>query len=224
VESHRVLRHWGSHIFQTFGSRMVVRLSALCTSRPLPPGRFLVLISVNRLSQPQGHSADGRIRSIEKSNDLFNVSNLNYIAPNDRMIVNNELQRVWNKAAVAQLTTPYWHLLLCTEESHENLKQDSQCMGWDLNPAPHEYKSNCYTLSQCAQIHGASLEPLTVPTRYACYSLTKSKWSHVWGHDTKASLIYRYKRDKITSRNSNHSHIAYSIQATFRELSVFLLC
>jgi hypothetical protein len=38
--------------------------------RPLPPGRFLVLISV-RLSRPQGHNAAGRIRSIETSNDLI---------------------------------------------------------------------------------------------------------------------------------------------------------
>jgi hypothetical protein len=34
-----------------------------------PSGRFLVLIS--RLSRPQGHSAAGRIRSIEKPNDLI---------------------------------------------------------------------------------------------------------------------------------------------------------
>jgi hypothetical protein len=47
---------------------MAVR-SALSAGRPLPPGRFL--ISVTRLSQLQGHSAAGRIRSIEKSNDLI---------------------------------------------------------------------------------------------------------------------------------------------------------
>jgi hypothetical protein len=45
---------------------MAVRLSALRAGRPLPPGRFLVLISVKRLSRPQGHSAAGRITSIEK--------------------------------------------------------------------------------------------------------------------------------------------------------------
>jgi hypothetical protein len=40
------------------------------THRPsLSPGRFLVLISVKRLSRHQGHSAAGRIRSIEKFND-----------------------------------------------------------------------------------------------------------------------------------------------------------
>jgi hypothetical protein len=44
-----------------------VRLSALRAGRPLPPGRFLLLIT---LSRSQGHTAAGRIRSIEKSNDL----------------------------------------------------------------------------------------------------------------------------------------------------------
>jgi hypothetical protein len=37
---------------------------------PFTPKRFLVLISV-RGCQTQGHSVAGRIRSIEKSNDLF---------------------------------------------------------------------------------------------------------------------------------------------------------
>jgi hypothetical protein len=41
---------------------MAVRLSALRAGLPLPPGSFLVLISVSR---PQGHIAAGRIRSIE---------------------------------------------------------------------------------------------------------------------------------------------------------------
>jgi hypothetical protein len=41
------------------------------TGRPLSAGRFLVLISVRGLVTPQGYSADGRIRSIEKSSDLI---------------------------------------------------------------------------------------------------------------------------------------------------------
>jgi hypothetical protein len=45
---------------------MAARLSALRADRPLPPGHFS-----GRLSRPQGHSAAGRIRSIEKSNDLI---------------------------------------------------------------------------------------------------------------------------------------------------------
>jgi hypothetical protein len=49
---------------------MAVRLSALCASLPLPPGRFLVLISVRGWLDPMCHSAARRIRSIEKFSDL----------------------------------------------------------------------------------------------------------------------------------------------------------
>jgi hypothetical protein len=64
VEAHRVVRRPDSHIFYTLGSQMAVRLSALRARRPLPPGRFLVLISA-RDYRPQGHNAAGSIRSIE---------------------------------------------------------------------------------------------------------------------------------------------------------------
>jgi hypothetical protein len=50
---------------------MAVRLSAIHTSHPLPPGRFLVLMSVKRLSRHLGHSVAGRIMSVEKSSDLI---------------------------------------------------------------------------------------------------------------------------------------------------------
>jgi hypothetical protein len=36
------VRRRGSHTFQTIGSQMAVRLSALRVGRPLPPGRFLI--------------------------------------------------------------------------------------------------------------------------------------------------------------------------------------
>jgi hypothetical protein len=49
---------------------MVVRLLASYASCELPKENILVLISVERLSKPQGHSAAGRIRYIEKCNDL----------------------------------------------------------------------------------------------------------------------------------------------------------
>jgi hypothetical protein len=48
-----------------------MRLSALRAGRPLPTNRFLVLISIRGLSLAQDHNVAGRIRSIEKSNDLI---------------------------------------------------------------------------------------------------------------------------------------------------------
>jgi hypothetical protein len=49
-ETHRVVRRRGSHFFYTIGSQTAVRLSASPAGRPLPTGRFLVLISIKRLS------------------------------------------------------------------------------------------------------------------------------------------------------------------------------
>jgi hypothetical protein len=46
VKAHRVGKSPRSHILQTIGSQMAVRLSALRAGRPLPPGRSLVLISL----------------------------------------------------------------------------------------------------------------------------------------------------------------------------------
>jgi hypothetical protein len=48
LKAHRVVRCRVSHIFQTVGSQMAVRLPALSAGRTLHPGRFLVLISVRR--------------------------------------------------------------------------------------------------------------------------------------------------------------------------------
>jgi hypothetical protein len=50
---------------------MTARLSALRTGRPLPPGRFLILISVRDRVDPKAHSATRRIRWIENFNDLI---------------------------------------------------------------------------------------------------------------------------------------------------------
>jgi hypothetical protein len=47
-----------------------VELSALHVGHPLPPGRFLVLISVRGRVDRRAPAAAGRIRSIEKSKDI----------------------------------------------------------------------------------------------------------------------------------------------------------
>jgi hypothetical protein len=49
----------------------VVRLSSLRTSRLYPPGDVPGTHFCYRLSQPQGHSATGRIKSMKSSNDPF---------------------------------------------------------------------------------------------------------------------------------------------------------
>jgi hypothetical protein len=54
---------WGSCIFWTIGSPMVVRLSALHTVHPLPRERFSGNHFCSRLNQPPGHNMAGRIRS-----------------------------------------------------------------------------------------------------------------------------------------------------------------
>jgi hypothetical protein len=51
---------------------MAVRSALRAGRPPFTPGKILLLISVKRLSRPHGHSATGRIRSIEKSNGIGN--------------------------------------------------------------------------------------------------------------------------------------------------------
>jgi hypothetical protein len=53
----------GSHIFYTIGSLMAAMVSALCSGRPLPPGRFLLLISVRGWVNP---SVIGRLEGIDQ--------------------------------------------------------------------------------------------------------------------------------------------------------------
>jgi hypothetical protein len=59
---------------------MAVRLSALRAGRSLPPRKIPGTQFCQRLSRPQGHSAAGRIRSIEKSNDLIGIRSRNFPA------------------------------------------------------------------------------------------------------------------------------------------------
>ena len=57
--------------FKEIGTCKVVRLSALRTSRLYPPENIPGTHFCQRLSQPQGHSAAGRIMSMKNSNDTI---------------------------------------------------------------------------------------------------------------------------------------------------------
>jgi hypothetical protein len=50
---------------------MAARLQALCAGRPLRPRNIPGAHFCYRLSRPQGHNPAGRVRPIEKSNDLI---------------------------------------------------------------------------------------------------------------------------------------------------------
>jgi hypothetical protein len=85
------------------------------TPRKIPGTHFCL-----RLSRPQGHSAAGRIKSIEKSNDLIGnrtgdlpacsivpqpttLPRAPYPASNARVIVNEELESAWNELVLTCL-------------------------------------------------------------------------------------------------------------------------
>jgi hypothetical protein len=73
AEAHTVVRRRGSQHFLDNRLTDGGEVGSLTHRPPLtpPPGRLLVLISVKRQSRLLGHSAAGRIRSIEKSSDLI---------------------------------------------------------------------------------------------------------------------------------------------------------
>jgi hypothetical protein len=71
VKAHRLVRRRGSHIIYTITSQMAVMLPALRAGSPLPPRKIPGTHFCLRLSIPQGHSAVGRIRQTEKSEDFI---------------------------------------------------------------------------------------------------------------------------------------------------------
>jgi hypothetical protein len=62
---------------QTIGSQMAVRLSALRVARALPPGSFLVLISVRGWVNPRDTLRMDGFGKLKKSNDLIGIRTRN---------------------------------------------------------------------------------------------------------------------------------------------------
>jgi hypothetical protein len=69
---------------------------------------------------------------------VFSVSG--YVVSNKRMIVNNELERMWKEAVMASFKVLSKHLPGGPEEKHEHLSQDSPSLGQELNLGPPKYK------------------------------------------------------------------------------------
>jgi hypothetical protein len=59
------------HFLQTIGSQIAVRLSALCSGHPLPPGRFLNLLELRGLVDPRAIVRLEVLSKFIKSNDLI---------------------------------------------------------------------------------------------------------------------------------------------------------
>jgi hypothetical protein len=82
MEAHTVVRHQGLRIFLdsrlTDGSKAI---SLMCRS-PFTPKKISGTHFCQRLSQPQSHSLDGRIRSVEKSSDI--IGNLMSVLVHER--------------------------------------------------------------------------------------------------------------------------------------------
>jgi hypothetical protein len=68
---HRVVRHQDTHLSETAGSQMAVRLSAFPAGHPLHPGRFVVLIFVRGWVDPRAIVQLKGLGQFEKSNDLI---------------------------------------------------------------------------------------------------------------------------------------------------------
>jgi hypothetical protein len=71
VEAHKIVRRRCSNIFWTIGSQMAEKLSALRAGRPLPPGRFLVLIYVRSWINPRAIVRVEELGKLKKFNDLI---------------------------------------------------------------------------------------------------------------------------------------------------------
>jgi hypothetical protein len=110
--------------FYTIGSQMAVRLSSLRAGRPLPPGRFLVLISIRGCLDPRAIVRLGKNRSFDNpmtSSDIepktFRLvrewlNQLRYRVPQIMLSTNYKPIRIyWNNFAVRRKQDFEFHIL-----------------------------------------------------------------------------------------------------------------
>jgi hypothetical protein len=71
------------------------------------------------------------------------------------MINDNQLERMWKEAVMAQFKVLSWHLPGGIEENYKNLTQYSLSLGQDLNAGTAEYESEVLAtqLQHSVQLH-----------------------------------------------------------------------
>jgi hypothetical protein len=137
---------------------MAVRLSAPRAGRPLPPRKIPSTLICWRLSRLQGHSAGGRIRSIEKSNDFIGIRTRDLpacsIVPQPTTLPcskreNDKLVRIWKEMVVA--SSRYAGIFL--KWLRKAMRQDNRCPDRDSNREPLAYESRALPLRQPARLN-----------------------------------------------------------------------
>jgi hypothetical protein len=145
---------------------MAVRLSGLCAGCPLPPRRFLVLISVRGWVNPRCHSASGKVRSIEKSNDLIGLRTHDLpacsIVPQPTTLP--RALRLYMSISVKQYWKDFQHIWLLKHNytSRNTLNKTTICI-WNKVVTTYFVSS---TTSYLRLGHPSSLFLSRLPTKY----------------------------------------------------------
>jgi hypothetical protein len=140
---------------------MAVRLSASSAGRPSPPERFL------RLSRPQDHSAAGRIRSIEKSNDL--MGNRTRGLPACSIVPHPTTLQIYNIWAFEGSRDSYFHLV---DRDVWSCRYDEYTNVWGEHTALHSKGRLASTMKTEAIFLSKTLIPtyiITISINYIIY-------------------------------------------------------
>jgi hypothetical protein len=149
------LRRRCSHIFSRYSAQMTVRLSASRAGHPLPPEKYLVLISLRSWVDPR------IIMRLEGLGQLKNpphgesnprplacsiVAQPTTLPQDDKWMAMNSEGSGWKGDSLIKEICR--HFPGQTEENYDKLCQDIQCFDLDSNRAPHKYKSRPLSLDQ----------------------------------------------------------------------------